>query len=68
MVVVVERQKWKIGWCGVLPCETGHRVHTLAGSSKVWVRRLSGRVHARIDIAVEVLGCYVGENEQTAAN
>jgi hypothetical protein len=43
-------------------------VHTLAGPSKVWGRRLSERVHARVYIVVEVVGCYVGENEQPAVN
>jgi hypothetical protein len=43
-------------------------VHTLAGPSKVWGKRLKKHVHSRVDIAVEVGWCNVGENEQPAIN
>ena len=48
--------------------QTENRGHTLAGPSKVLVRRLIQRVHARVDIVVEVVGCYIGGNEQPAVN
>jgi hypothetical protein len=72
------RRKWwwcwwdartrKLGGGRGLPCQTENRVHTLARPSKVLGRRLSERVHARVDIVVEVVGCYVGENERPAVN
>ena len=48
--------------------QTENRGHTLAGSSKVLGRRLIQRVHSRVDIVVEVVGCYIGGNEQPAVN
>ena len=51
-----------------LPRLTENRVHTLAVPSKDLVRKLSEGVHARIYIVVEMVGCYVGENEQPAVN
>lgn len=51
-----------------LPRLTENRVHTLAVPSKGWVRKLGEGVHARVYIVVEMVGCYVGENEQPAVN
>jgi hypothetical protein len=51
-----------------LPRLTENRVHTLAVPSEVFDRKLSERVHARVDIVVEVVGCYIGGNEQPAVN
>ena len=51
-----------------MPRLTENRVHTLAVPSKVLGRKLSEGVQARIYIVVEVVGCYVGENEQPAGN
>ena len=58
----------KLGGGRGLPHQTENQGHTLAGSSKVLGRRLIRRVHARVDIMVEVVGCYIGGNEQPAVN
>jgi len=53
---------------GGLPRLTENRVHTLAVPSKGLVTKLSEGVHARVYIVVEVVGCYIGGNEQPAVN
>ena len=58
----------KLGGGRGLPHQTENRVHMLARPSKVWGSRLSQHVHGCIDIAVEVVRCYMRENEQPAVN
>lgn len=72
MVVVVECEEQKIGWGGVLRCQTDNRVQDVwyqSGVNVVWAGRLWGLlggedaavvvevgVDARVDIAVKVVG------------
>jgi hypothetical protein len=52
----------KLGGGRGLPHKTENRVHTLARQSKVLGRRPNERVHAHVDIVVEVVGSYVRTN------
>jgi hypothetical protein len=74
----VRRKRWwwwwwdartrKLGGGRGLPCQTENRVHMLTGPSKFGGGRLHEHVHSHVDIAVEVIGSYVGENKHPAVN